>query len=342
MMEKLNSFHQTIKFTFNASLSEVTFLDFTLYKGSRFHSTGKLDIKPHFKSTNKFQYLHFCSSHPRSTFRGIIKGELIRILRSSSNQQTFKENSDLLSRTFSKRGYPDHIISEARRQVDFSFREQVLKERPTSQTPNPTPFVIRYSDRFPTSCLKQAITPDDHQDIPRICYTRNRTVGNHIVRARITNPTPRKDVNRIVIRYTPSFRSCSAPCNTPMCACCQMMSRKEVVFSTSDKPFRTIPNTSCNTVGAIYLLECTRCHKKNKYIGQTARTIRERMAGHRTVHQTKNMPIYRHLKKKDHSFKDLKVTVLERAQPEELLNKERDWMDKLETRLPKGLNSIFN
>lgn len=181
----------------------------------------------------------------------------------------------------------------------------------------------RSSSDTRTSCLKQAITPDDYQDTPRICYTRNQTVGHHLVRARIRNPTPRRDTNRITIRYTPSFRSCSAPCTTPLCACCRMMSCKEVVFSSNNKPFKTISNTNCNTVCAVFL-ECTRCSKKNMYIGQTSRTIRERMAGHRTVHQTKNMPIYRHLKKKDHSFSDLKVTILEKAPPEELLDRERE------------------
>lgn len=97
LMRDVNSFH---KFTYNVSTSDVTFLDLTLYKGDRFQQTGKLDIRPHFKAINRFQYFHFNLSHPRSTFRGIMMGELIRILRASSDRKTFEENKLLLSNCF--------------------------------------------------------------------------------------------------------------------------------------------------------------------------------------------------------------------------------------------------
>jgi len=71
----LNSAHDTIKFTCESSEQSVDFLDLTIYKGSRFLNTGKLDIKPFFKHTNKFQYLHFNSAHPRNVFGSLIKGD---------------------------------------------------------------------------------------------------------------------------------------------------------------------------------------------------------------------------------------------------------------------------
>ena len=76
-LQELNAFHPTIKFTWEISNTSVVYLDLTIYKGPHFSKTSYLDITTHFKKTNTFQYLHFTSCHPRSTFTGIIKGEAI-------------------------------------------------------------------------------------------------------------------------------------------------------------------------------------------------------------------------------------------------------------------------
>ena len=64
----LNRSHPTIKFTYESSTTSVDFLDITIYKGDRYISQNKLDIKPYFKKNNKFQYLEYNSAHPRTTF----------------------------------------------------------------------------------------------------------------------------------------------------------------------------------------------------------------------------------------------------------------------------------
>ena len=82
------NYHNTIKFTYSISPTGLDFLDVHIYKGPRFESSGILDFRPHFKDMNCFQYLHYTLAHPRSTFSGIVKGELLRILRASSSQST--------------------------------------------------------------------------------------------------------------------------------------------------------------------------------------------------------------------------------------------------------------
>ena len=63
---------------------EINFLDKTVYKGERFHNQGILDILPHFKPTESFQYTHFSSCNPHGVRKGLIKGETIRLLRTKS------------------------------------------------------------------------------------------------------------------------------------------------------------------------------------------------------------------------------------------------------------------
>ena len=56
-MSDVNQVHPTIKFIYEISDTEVTFLDVTLYKGERFKSTNILDLKIHIKATNKQLYV---------------------------------------------------------------------------------------------------------------------------------------------------------------------------------------------------------------------------------------------------------------------------------------------
>ena len=112
-MQYLNGAHPTIKFTSESSPYSVDFLDVTIYKGDRYRSTGTLDIRPFFKSTNKFQYLEFSSAHPRNMFRGLIKGELTRLLRACSDEAEFNKIKIKTFKLFRDRGYPSKLIKSA-------------------------------------------------------------------------------------------------------------------------------------------------------------------------------------------------------------------------------------
>ena len=92
LLQDLNQFYPTIKFTNESSDQSINFLDLTIYKGPRFKEKCLLDIKTYFKPTNSFQYLHYSTCHPRTTLKGIIKGETIRFLRSMSDQTTYQGN----------------------------------------------------------------------------------------------------------------------------------------------------------------------------------------------------------------------------------------------------------
>jgi len=55
----------------------------------------------------------------------------------------------------------------------------------------------------------------------------------------------------------------------------------------------------------------------------------------------KNMPLYKHLEKPGHTFEKLRVTILEKVSSSNLHQKEIEWMTRLNTFIPNGLNSTF-
>ena len=344
----LNSKHPTIKFTHETSEWSVDFLDLTIYKGKRFSTTGKFDIKPFFKKTNKFQYLQYSSSHPRTVFRSILKGELTRLLRACSDQEVYGQIKSKMSRIFKDRGYPKRLIYHTIQEVPFSNRAQVL--HPTKPpSPFDTYLVLDYTPDLDVSNIRRIIRPQLIEDkVPNPCLSlkKTRSLGQILVRARLKDTNrPIISMDKITIPWTPILEGRSAKCGTPGCKCCGVMSHSNLVFSSYNyKSFPTAKHSNCSSSSVIYLIECKKCNRGNQYVGQTHRFLSQRIAGHRAASKRKtNLPIYKHFLSPGHTFeKDIKVSVLEKTSPSQLLAREAFWIRSLDTKYPRGLNSRFD
>ncbi|XP_035984219.1 uncharacterized protein LOC118557856 [Fundulus heteroclitus] len=80
-VEELNSHHASIRVEPTISKTAVDFLDTTTFKGPDFEQTGILATKVFFKPTDTHALLHKHSHHPKHVFRGIVKSQLLRLLR---------------------------------------------------------------------------------------------------------------------------------------------------------------------------------------------------------------------------------------------------------------------
>ena len=103
-IEQVNKHHPTIKFTAEISCTDATFLDTTIYKGQRFNKESVLDMRTHFKPTEKFQYTFF-TCHPLGAKKGFVKGEALRLLRTNSSIKTFEENISRFIKHLMESGY---------------------------------------------------------------------------------------------------------------------------------------------------------------------------------------------------------------------------------------------
>jgi len=346
----LNRSHPTIKFTYECSKTSVDFLDITIYKGERYRATGKLDIKPHFKKTNKFQYLEFTSAHPRNTFKSLIKGEMTRLLRACSSEQEYTKIQQKMFKLFKERGYPTTLIKTVQQSVPFAKRAETLQTKEATPQEYETFFVTEYTPDLNTHQIKQLLKPtslEEHQ-IPKACLSlkKAKNLRQTLVRAKLKDTSPiNKSTTPITIATTPNLHGHSAGCGTPGCKCCRAMSRKFRVTSRHNGKSFSIPkHTNCNTDNVIYLLECKRCDKRNQYVGQTCRPLSHRVAGHRARCKIKiNLPVYKHFTEPDHNFeRDAGFTILEKTTTEKLDDRERHWITTLDTVYPKGLNSRFD
>lgn len=107
----LNNHRESIKFQYTISEDSVDFLDVTVYKGPNFADGDKLDTKVYFKPTDTHELLHKSSFHPKHTFEGILKSQLIRFFKICSNTDNFNQACSTLFQALStRRGYSKRFL----------------------------------------------------------------------------------------------------------------------------------------------------------------------------------------------------------------------------------------
>jgi len=339
----LNSVHPTIKFTSSISTTTSTYLDLDIYI-----QDNKIQTKTHFKTTNTFSYLHGNSNHPSSTFKGIFKGENIRILRNTSDEAQYNSTMNFLTDKFKQRQYPSQLTNNP--PIPFSEREKFLSES-NNQSRYSTNFITTYKSPLVsrTNLLEDWPRLSSHpdlrevfQDPPHITYKHSPNLSQLLVRAKLdTSITTTLPTHPPPSISTISFPAKNITCRNTQCGTCQQLTSHSHYSSHQTKQYFTIPDIySCDTTHAIYLLDCSICGKQ--YIGETHNTIRNRMKHHRNMSKTAlNRPIYAHLQSHQTDFLSFKLTIIDTEKDLILRkNKEQHYIKLLKTKIPFGLNVI--
>lgn len=133
-----------LRITFDISPHKAIYLDLEVYKGTRFISEGRIDIKPYFKPTNRLLYLPFTSNHPLAHKTGVIKGEAVRLLRASTDITTWLESIHFVFKGLMARGYPPLLLKRVLRTIRFDMRHDFILEKKPSNLPEGRIVLCRY------------------------------------------------------------------------------------------------------------------------------------------------------------------------------------------------------
>ena len=126
-LDILNSHHPSIKVVATVHEMSIDFLDLTIFKGSQFHSSGKLDTKVFFKPTDTHALLLKDSFHPKHIFSGILKSQILRFHRICTHKQDFDKACATVFAVLRQRGYADRFLRTTKSQTlkelkaDFSI-----------------------------------------------------------------------------------------------------------------------------------------------------------------------------------------------------------------------------
>lgn len=106
----LNTHHASITIKYVIHPTEVNFLDTTVFFNHIDSTQKQLHTKVYFKDTDTHALLHKHSYHPKHTFPGIVKSQIIRFYRISSSTQHFNEAVHILFIALRKRGYSKRFL----------------------------------------------------------------------------------------------------------------------------------------------------------------------------------------------------------------------------------------
>ena len=358
-VQGLHNLKPRIKFTLESSITSITFLDLRIFKGPRFTSCRKLDTEIHYKVTNNFTYVHGNSHHPPHVYKAVAMGETLRILRNCSAEDTFATHKRNLLLRLKQRGFPRSALRRARA-VNFADRQKALEGTFTTsaETDKEKPslfYITKYARTKPslTSTLSKhwlAIESDPHlsrtyKTPPMVSYTNSKPLRSILRKVNFEHPRlippdmPPPSPFPMLRLTRPNYPV--NRCNNRRCEVCLRRLHHTVVRNRKNILFPIDPTLTCTSTNILYVLQCTHCAKQ--YVGQTSYSMRHRLAGHTYAFGRNHKSLYYHFIKIHKSNFEINIILLQQVTDHKLrLVAENEWIEKLDTLLPRGLNTRSN
>lgn len=365
----LNNCHSTIKFEVLYSSVSVNFLDTVTYI-----IDDTIHTRVYTKPTDKKQYLHFQSSHPRHTCTAIPYSQAIRYRRIIDEDYILHSELINLSNNFMARGYPLRLLNNTVDRVKTMSRESVLAYKDKTLKKSEFDKFLRGRSFLPLiipfhqSLEKNLRTcVDTHwlnmieesvdiskvfaDESPQIVFKRGITLGNLLTSSKFSKFTDCHDsLDRDTIDTLVALESMNSnssfdnvgPCGHPTCKCCIHIKPTSTYMNSDNTerfPIKGVFN--CNSKHVVYVISCTKCGKL--YVGQTARMLKDRLNNHRSdIKLMKSTAIACHFNEPLHSIKDLNITPIADISDIDISDRnkiEYNYMMSLNTIYPIGLNN---
>lgn len=315
----LNSHDSSIQLTEEVGDISIDFLDTTVFKGDKFWDTGELDMKVHFKSTNKHALLHKGSHHPIHTYRGLIVSQLLRYKRICTRQCDFEEAMNILFSALTKRGYSRTFLIQCRN----IFKKNTPSERDNDRI---LPLITKYSKSTTNGVreikknFKKNLTEKGLLIGYKVigAFSRHKNLKDWLTRARMPTGSKWEDSEYPILLHVHKIQN------------------------TSDKTFYNIPQYfALTSVNCIFALTCGQCEQR--YVGQTKGSLRAELIllNQQILYgDTQTQVHIQHFR--GHPWNRATLIGLERDPDwtdEERGEHHRKWVQYLDTGGPKGLNS---
>ena len=134
-------------------------------------------------------------------------------------------------------------------------------------------------------------------------------------------------------------------CNKIWCNACPFVNEGKNIKINKQKNWNINKAVNCNSFNIIYLIECTIDSCKQRYVGETKRHFRKRLAEHRGYVRNEHLDqaTGAHFNLPGHSVANMKMTIIEQVKKDcDLYRKEREeyFIRKLDT-YNKGMNKKY-
>lgn len=325
-LDILNSHHPTITITHNIQKEKLEFLDTQVFFIPGLEANKTLATKVFFKETDRHALLHKQSYHPKHTYRGLVKSQLIRFHRICTYLSDVEEATSILFKALRPRGYSRRFLREIKQEVRtiFEVNGRYVVEREAKEM---IPVVTTYSQ--PLGRLGGQLrlhfqqAQADLGDLGRFklisAYRRNKNLKDRLVHSNLNGKPAVSPEENNHFNWNTYIGNRYSGRGVPI--------RNQIAFGT--------PNT-------VYAIRCARCQKL--YIGETKHAMQTRLTQHKYQVRRGNEDtvLYRHFIA--HGVLNMRIEGLEsqkdwsRAVRQKA---ERTWIHLLKTIDPLGLNEKY-
>jgi hypothetical protein len=362
----LNSCHDSIKFEVTYSQDTVHFLDTTI-----FIKDGALRTSIFTKPSDKKQYLHYSSNHPLHVMKAIPYSQALRFRRIIDDDTSLHAELLTLMKFFKHRGYPSKLLNDTLSKINSIDRALTLIYKDATakrlafdkylKGKSFLPLIVQFSYSFTDQKLcdflhvlwdelvkvNVVLSNVFLHEFPQLVYKRGTTIGNLLISSKFKPFLDAQDLENIDI-LTSLANEPNIPfvfrvtqCNSDRCKCCEHIVPTST-FHNSNKTVNhdILSDFNCASSNLLYVISCMKCC--NLYVGQTRRTLRERLTNHRSnIHLKTHTSISIHFNLPTHSISDLIITpildISSLTDPDRI-KMEYKYMSLLGTFYPKGLN----
>lgn len=333
--DKLNAFiqhanncHPTIQFTATVSDTSISFLDTKItLNNNKLHTT--LFKKP----TDKHQFLHFESHHPRHCKNAIPFSQIVRLRRLCMNDTDYNQKVDELVETLKNQHYPDNVLHQVKQKSLTLDRQTVLRNSQKNKI-NGTNFVTSFSTKL-NNCNQifrkhfHLIRSDPKLSTifkapPKVVYRRNRNLKSMLTNNRLNS----------------NNNSGCRPCNSTRCLTCQhMQSASQIQTQNGNFTWKIKKSFNCKSANVIYCIQCALCQKQ--YFGETQQEFQKRMTSHRydIIHSV-DTAISEHFNSDNHRLEHMQVYIIDGgfSKHRQRKYKESFFIAKFRSLIPNGIN----
>ena len=310
---------------------------------------GKLITNIYHKPTDAHLFLHYSSCHPRHVFRSIVYSQGLRYRRIINDDSTLNDSLETLAGYFMNCGYPSEMIRPILDSVKDTPRSLEYKPKPDSDNDGTIRFMYPYVagalelkhhvDNSVNDALGQApIFSDVSSPIIKTVYTRGPTLGSSLFRQSKVTLGSSSGMSTRCTTEDESKHKRGAKCRT-----CPLMANSDTV-KINGVCYNDLEGGTCKSRNIIYLAQCKKCNRS--YIGKTSTPLHKRVNGHRNntmisdlitdeqalVHHATTV----HMSTFDGTYRFF--VVMNVGNPTDLLKWELYFIDKFNTKIPKGLN----
>ena len=289
----LNNLWPGLKFTYEWSEKEITFLDVRLMLEG-----GVIETDRHKKPTNPQLFLHYSSNHPPSVFKAIVYGQALNVKLICSKEEFVKKHLENLKVKFQERGYPCELVEENLKRGAAIPRADLLQPKPVyPQQDCPAPlskpkfspmFIITYNPHNPN--LHKWLR-DNHNILladrkmakifpnpPSVSYRQPRSLKQMMVRSRLKS-LPYRDCSDLEEKPAGCYRH-QHGARGRRCELCPRIKEGETFRSNfTGKTYKIKHNLTCKSKYCVYLITCRKCSKQ--YTGKSINHMHTRHSGHR-------------------------------------------------------------